>query len=169
MAEATPNNRLQVFHCLAAAESPPFAPRLPICSQVQPPLARPRAVASVAHFMEEELWVADTGNNRVLLLQLPSAKPDAAWNAMRARLIAGDIPGALEYFATDARQDYRQIYLLMGTEELISVISDIPAISPIFVEGDKAQYYFEQVVDDQTITFPIEFVRENGLWKIEEY
>jgi hypothetical protein len=46
---------------------------------------------------------------------------------------------------------------------------EIPAISPAFIEGDNAQYYFQQPIDGVTITFPIEFVRENGIWKILEY
>jgi hypothetical protein len=32
-----------------------------------------------------------------------------------------------------------------------------------------AQYYFEQVIAGQAITFPVEFTKENGIWKIFEF
>ncbi len=37
------------------------------------------------------------------------------------------------------------------------------------IESDNAQYYFEDDVEGTTITFPVEFVKENGKWKIMEY
>jgi hypothetical protein len=42
-------------------------------------------------------------------------------------------------------------------------------IKPVFIEGDHAQYYFESVVQGQTLTFPVEFDKEFGQWKIMEY
>lgn len=37
------------------------------------------------------------------------------------------------------------------------------------INGDSAQYYFEDVIGGETITFPVEFVKENGVWKILEF
>jgi hypothetical protein len=37
------------------------------------------------------------------------------------------------------------------------------------VEDDHAQYYFESTIDGKVITFPVEFVKEAGQWKIVEY
>jgi hypothetical protein len=64
---------------------------------------------------------------------------------------------------------YREAFYAIGTTDLAPMISGIPAISAVFNEGDTAQYYFDQVVDGETITFPINFVKENGVWKISSY
>ena len=32
-----------------------------------------------------------------------------------------------------------------------------------------AQYVFDQMIQGFTISFPIKFVKENGVWKIVEY
>jgi hypothetical protein len=123
----------------------------------------------VSDLLHEKLYIADTGHNRVLLVQLPLGNPESVWTAMKARLIAGDIEGAIPYFASIVAEDYRLAYLSIGTTHLTPVISQIPAISPVFIEGETAQYYFQQPVDGITITFPIDFVKENGIWKIMEY
>ena len=97
--------------------------------------------------LQEKLYIADTGNNRVLLVQLPADTPEAVWSAMKQRLLAGDVAGAMPYFAANAAEDYRQLYLTFSASELNSMISQIPAISPIFIEGDEAQYYFQQPIE----------------------
>jgi hypothetical protein len=126
-------------------------------------------VSAVSDLLQEKLCIADTGNNRVLLVQLPVDTPEAVWSAMKQRLLAGDIAGAIPYFASNAAEDYRQLYLTFSASDLTTMISQIPAISPIFIEGDEAQYYFQQPIDGVTITFPIDFVKENGTWKVLEY
>jgi DNA-binding beta-propeller fold protein YncE len=163
------NNRIEVFDPLASGETPPFNPRLALANQFTPTLSQPSAASTCSDLLQEKLYVADTGNNRVLLVQLPADTPEAVWSAMKQRLLAGDIAGAIPYFAADAAEDYRQLYLAFSASELTSMISQIPAISPIFIEGDKAQYYFQQPIGGVTITFPIDFVKENGTWKILEY
>jgi len=61
------------------------------------------------------------------------------------------------------------MYLAIGTNELAQTMSEIPPLSPVSIERDKAEYYFEQKVDGVLITFPVHFVKENGKWKIMEY
>ena len=118
---------------------------------------------------EEKLYIADTGNNRVILVKLPLDNPEAVWKNMKARLAAGDIPGALSYFSIASKDQYRETFLSLSKAELISDAKNIGTIKPVSIESDKAQYYFENVVDGHKITFPIEFAKENGQWKILEY
>jgi len=40
---------------------------------------------------------------------------------------------------------------------------------PVFISNDTAQYYFEQTVNGILLLFPVEFVKENGVWKIQEF
>jgi hypothetical protein len=43
------------------------------------------------------------------------------------------------------------------------------AVNPVYIYDDKAEYYFTNAVDGQVITFPVDFVKENGVWKILEF
>jgi hypothetical protein len=45
------------------------------------------------------------------------------------------------------------------------------AIRALLKRGDELarQYYFQDVIGRQTITFPVEFVKEKDTWKILEF
>ncbi len=165
----TGNDRIQFFDPDRGGHTAvtPFNPRFAISSELG--LKQPRAAAWMTDLLEEKIWIADTGNNRVLLVKLPSETPESVWNAMKQRMLAGDINGALSFFSGSSINDYRQAYLSIGAKELTEMFSKIPAIKPVFIENDSAQYRFEQMVQGQLITFPIGFVKENGKWKIEQY
>ena len=166
----TGNNRIQSFNLLAEGVYS-FAPS-DIRFAISTNLNQPFAVAAVDSLTNETFYVADTGNNRVLLCNVPGDSPDAlqaVWNSMTARIAAGDITGAISYFSAASADDYRQSFLSIGTSSIISDISQIGTLTPDYIQDDKAGYYFEQVIDGQTITFPVEFVKENGVWKILEF
>jgi len=165
----TGNNRVQAFApVIGGGIAPtPFNPRLSLSSEFG--LSQPNAVAPVADLLEEEIYIADTGNNRVVLVKLPSDNPEATWNVMKQDLVSGEIEGAVSYFASISKEKYRQAFLSIGTNDLTVVISQIPAISPVYIENHTAEYFFTNTIDGQTITFPIEFVKENGIWKIMEF
>ena len=42
-------------------------------------------------------------------------------------------------------------------------------LTPVFIDNDKAEYYFTNSIDGQTITFPVEFDKEDGVWKILQF
>jgi hypothetical protein len=166
----TGNNRVQVFSPVEAREghaTTPFSPRLALSGELG--LNHPKSVAAVDDFLEEKLYIADTGNNRVLLVKLPSDNPEAVWKAMNARLKAGDVEGAVSYFSFTAKDKYREAFSALSKDELRSAAKDAVSIKPASIEGDQAQYYFDSIVDGQKITFPIEFDKEMGQWKILEY
>jgi hypothetical protein len=165
----TGNNRVQIFDpIIGGGIAPtPFSPRLSLSSELG--LSQPNSAAAVADFLEEKLYIADTGNNRVILVKLPLDTPEAVWNAMKDRLHNQDIPGAIPYYSSCSAERYRRAFLSIGTTDLKAFIDEIPAISPVVIESDSAQYRFDKVIEGQTITFPIEFVKENGIWKIMEY
>ena len=164
------NDRVQIFDAVQGGEGgplSPFKPRVAIGSELG--LRHPSAVAWVDDLLEEKIYIADTGNNRVILVKLPMDNPETVWNSMKAHLLRGDIVGAASCFASSEAEKYREMYSAIGINDLVKTISEIPPISPVSIERDKAQYYFEQPVDGVKITFPIEFVKENGKWKIMEY
>jgi hypothetical protein len=165
----TGNNRVQAFTPVSGVSPTPFTPRLALSIQFTPALNQPNAVAPVADFLEEKLYIADTGNNRVILVKLPSDTPEGVWNEMKQHLHNKDIPGAIPFFSICRAQRYWRAFLSIGAESLQTVMDQTPTISAVVIEGDSAQYRFDQSIRGQTITFPIEFVKENGIWKILEY
>jgi hypothetical protein len=88
---------------------------------------------------------------------------------MFARLKVGDVQGAMSDFSMESKDKYQEAYQSLSKDELLSTIKDMENIKPLAIESDHAQYYFESVVDGKTITFPVEFDKEFGKWKIMEY
>ena len=166
----TGNNRVQIFAPLSSRElssNAPLRPRLSLSGELN--LNHPKAVAAVTDLLEEKIYIADTGNNRVILVKLPLDNPEAVWKNMKARLAAGDVPGAISYFSIASKDEYQKTFLSLSKAELISDAKNMGTIKPVSIESDRAQYYFEKVVAGQKLTFPIEFDKENGQWKILEY
>jgi sugar lactone lactonase YvrE len=135
-------------------------------------LSLPAAVAAVDDLTNEMFYVADTGNNRVILCHLPDSNADtilAVWNSMTNCVAHGDISGAAQFFCSKTADGYQQAFFCIGSSKVISDINDIGPLTPAYIENDLAQYYFEQTVGGQTFLFPVQFVRENGTWKIFEF
>jgi hypothetical protein len=132
----------------------------------------PAAVAAVDNLTNELFYVADTGNNRVVLCNIPDNNADSiqtVWNTMKNRVATGNISGAAQCYSSKTADGYQQAFLCIGTVKTISDINDIGPLTPAYIENDLAQYYFEQTVGGQTFLFPVQFVRENGIWKIFEF
>ncbi len=162
------NNRIQSFK--------PPAPHIPFSSDpsairfvVSTNLNQPAAVAATGSLTNETFYVADTGNNRVLLYRLLVDDPTPAWTNMASHIAAGNVSGAISYFSIVSADEYRHDFLSIGTANAASAINPIGMLTPVFIQDDEAEYYFQQVVDGKTITFPVEFVKENGVWKILEF
>jgi hypothetical protein len=128
-----------------------------------------RAVAAGGDLLAEKFYVGDTGNNRVLMFGYAPEDPTPAWNSMTNRIAAGDIPGAVSNFSVASAGDYQDMFLSAGTNDVITAISQIGALIPVYIYDDTAEYYFTNAVDDQIITFPVKFDKENGVWKISEF
>lgn len=168
----TGNDRVQAFDPTSGGHgvSPtPFNARLSLSTQLG--LSQPNAVVPIADFLAEKIYIADTGNNRVIKATLSEASaPDAGWGAMRTSLINGDIAGAIPYFASASAERYREAFLSIGASDLIDIASSIPAtLIPIYIENETAQYRFEQDIVGRTLSFPVKLVKENGAWKIVEF
>ena len=166
----TGNNRVQVFDAPESGEgrsATPFNPRLTLSGELG--LNHPKAVAAVNDLLEEKFYIADTGNNRVILVKLPLDNPEAVWNDFTTRLKAGDVEGAIANFYSNSKDRYREAYSTLSKDELQAVVKDISVIQPVYVKSMQAQYYFESMVQGQKITFPIEFIKEWGHWKIVEF
>jgi hypothetical protein len=164
----TGNNRVQCFDPQISGTL--LSPRSALTATLfTPALSQPYSIASISDLVSEKIYVADNANDRVLLVSLPFQTPEAVWTSMKQDLIAGDIEEAISYFATKTGPRYREIFVSIGAIDLASLIGEIGSLSPVFIENDSAQYYFEQSIDGETIAFPIDFIMENGKWRILEF
>ena len=166
----TGNNRIQKFDLPAQGSF--SITSVNVGYAISTNLSVPAAVAAVDNLTNETFYVADTGNNRVILCHLPDNNADAlqaVWNSMTNRVANGDIFGAVQYFSSKTADGYRQAFLCIGTAKVISDINAIGPLTPVYIENGKAEYYFEQTIGGQLLLFPVEFVKENGVWKISEF
>ncbi len=164
------NDRFQIFEPLRSghgAEPTPFDFRLALSTQFGG-LDQPNAIAPIADFLAEKIYIADTGKDRVIKATLPEATtPDAIWNQMKTSLLAGNIAQALGHYSIDSVEGYRRSFTSAGATVLSSIMDK--TLTAVAIDGATAQYYFEDVIEGTTFTFPVEFVKENGVWKILEF
>lgn len=48
-------------------------------------------------------------------------------------------------------------------------LNQIGTLTPVYVQNNNAEYYFQQTIAGRIVAFTVEFVKENGVWKIEEF
>ena len=85
----TGNNRVQRFDPLKSGcdtAPTPFAPVGVLSTELT--LNQPNAVAAATDLLEEKVYIADTGNNRVVLVRLPSDGPEPVRELMKQRVSA---------------------------------------------------------------------------------
>jgi hypothetical protein len=97
----------------------------------------------------------------------------AKWNAMKARLAAGDIDGALNYYGSTTRDDYQAIFTALG-DQLPQVAQEMQAIELIQAEEGFAKYRIRRNEIHQgqqySITYHIYFdCNEDGIWRIHRF
>jgi hypothetical protein len=110
---------------------------------------------------------ADVASGHVSSMDTNS--PESVWNSMKSCLATNNIQGAVSCFSVASKEEEQQAFSSLSKAELASYVKGLGPIKKVSMEGDKAQYYFENVVDGKTITFPVEFEKESGQWKIVEF
>jgi len=95
------------------------------------------------------------------------------WNAMKAKLLAGDAAGALNYYSITSRDEYEAIFTALG-EKLPQVAADMRGIEMIYATEGFAKYRIKrsEVLQGNSfdITYYIYFVcDEKGVWTIQRY
>jgi len=91
------------------------------------------------------------------------------WNAMKARLGVGDIPGAVHYFAGETKAEYTALYNALSAH-LPGIASGMGGIERIVTEGPQAKYRLYRVEPAGTITYYVYFVVDtDGIWRILRY
>ncbi|HEU6449383.1 MAG TPA: hypothetical protein VFV23_13205 [Verrucomicrobiae bacterium] len=129
----------------------------------------PASVAARDDLTNELFYVADAVHNHVQLYSIAPDSPLPVWNIMTNRIAANDITGAVANFASETADGFQEMFLSLGTNNITSDINQIGSLTPVFIQSDNAEFYFEQTIQGHLLLFRVEFVKENGQWKILEF
>lgn len=88
------------------------------------------------------------------------------WAEMNARLLAGDIDAALEYFIPSVRDDYRQVFVALEAQ-MPSIIAGYSDLKKVKLGYTYAEYALNRTIDGQERLFFVYFMRDRfGIWRI---
>ena len=128
------------------------------------------AVATDSSDTQQIIFVADTGNDRILKLQIkPEKSPLYTWLQFKAALRNDDLDKAVDLFAEWVASDYLDILtdIRSSFQNMVDDMGDM-----ILVQSDNAfaRYDLLREEDGQTYAYPIFFNKdENGDWKISNF
>lgn len=89
------------------------------------------------------------------------------WTAMSAKLVSGDIEGALDYFVDGVKDRYRKTFKEMGKNKLNAIFSNISDFHLGVLYDRKAECGAIRIEGGKRYSYPVSFVRQdNGRWKI---
>ena len=97
----------------------------------------------------------------------------AKWNGMKSALINADINGALKYFAYPSRDEYQQIFAILG-DQLPDIAANMEDIQLIYASDIVGKYRIrkDETIDGQNyrVIYYLHFVRDPfGLWYIDSF
>jgi len=112
---------------------------------------------------------AETTIAHVLSREAMDALLRAKWEGMKGALNQGNINEALNYFVTDSREEYREIFELLAPQ-LPALVSAMREINLVEIKGNMAEYYIKRFQRGVDISYFIYFMRdENGVWRISSF
>ncbi len=116
------------------------------------------------------LLIADTGNNRIVIVTRPKVVPDNVWSDTRTKLINAQTEDALKNFSVTTVDIYRQEFANLGAALVSQYMGELnAALSPAYIDSDEALYYFTSTISSVQFTFFVSFAKENGQWKIRTF
>ena len=93
----------------------------------------------------------------------------AKWEGMKAALGQGNISDALNYYITDSREEYQEIFELLAPQ-LTALVSAMREINMVEVTGNMAEYYIKRFQRGVDISYFIYFMKDNdGIWRISSF
>lgn len=89
------------------------------------------------------------------------------WTAMSAKVVSGDIEGALDYFVDGVKDRYRKTFKEMSENKLKAVFSNVSDFKLGVLSDRKAECGAIRNEGGKRYSYPVSFVRQdNGGWKI---
>ena len=168
------NNRIQVLQLRSYGEM--FSTSAMTCIQEisDQNLSGPMGVAVVTKQPNQFIYVADTGNNRVVKLQngfyRAGASPVDVWEQFKAALLADDIDAALSFIGSWRRKNYAKIFKQIRPH-LKEYVEGMGDLIPSSQDAGSAVYELPTTdPNGNTLLFPVHFIMgEDGTWKIENF
>jgi hypothetical protein len=132
-------------------------------------ISRPEAVTFHSSLVGEIIYIADRPNNRIVPVEFLKTLPTPVWDKVKSRLLAGDIEGALPYFASSERQAFREEFTTLGAADLKEMMTAAGPLTPVFVTDTLAKYRFVRTHQGREFGFAVIFRKEKGEWKIVSF
>src|SRR5262249_51743247 len=106
-----------------------------------------------------------------VLVQSPSVATtwfQTLWNSFKARLVGGDVTGALTYLSPAIQPDFEELFRSLGSD-LPAIASSLESLSVVEQLDDLAEAAVVRQEDDTPFVYFVYFRRDNlGSWLIEE-
>ncbi|MBI4653546.1 MAG: hypothetical protein HY752_00870 [Nitrospirae bacterium] len=114
-----------------------------------------------------------TYSDTIAIVVLNAAELDALlrakWEAMKTALINGDIEGAVNYFAENSKDSFRQQFAALS-QVLPQIVADMGSINMVNTGENYAEYDLRTVRNGTTYSFQLLFVRDvDGIWRIRSF
>ncbi len=135
-----------------------------------PPIPKDQTIPARA------LYIADTGNNRVLVVKIPQGSsedsPLTPYYNLIAALQANDVGTTVSQYISEKQKNRKVFFNMIQTNEpngLISLGQEMTQDEPpILIQhiGDEALYIIEREEEGEMFEYDLFLERENGQWKI---
>ncbi len=170
----TGNNRVQLW-----SPSGVFAQELTGLGLSGPRAVAPPPLPANQMIPERLLYIADTGNNRVLRVIIPQGAsaddPLAPYYALIAALQANNVEAATATYVTEKQHDRRAFFDMLRvnhTNGLVPLGQEMAqSPTPVLVQrmGDEALYVAMREEDGKTVEYDLFIHREQGQWKLLQF
>jgi hypothetical protein len=136
-------------------------------------LSGPKAVACKSSETKQILYIADTGNGRVVKVEVekeyPGRSPLHVWALFKASLWAENTDNALTFISEISRDTYEELFQVFEAyiPELVNAMDEHELVF-VSQEAGFARYDVLHNEDGgQLLAFPVFFIKdENGNWKV---
>jgi hypothetical protein len=129
-------------------------------------LLNPQSITSARSLTSQVFFVADTGNNRVVKIQIAAQGALTVWSGFKTKISAGAIESALADCYVTSREEFREIISQVGASQFYSWLAAIGTLTPVRVSQTEAKYSFTEDIDGVPVTYTIDFINVGGQWHI---
>jgi hypothetical protein len=96
---------------------------------------------------------------------IPALEPK--WNGMKDALRQGDIPQALTFIHSQARERYEAIFRQLTPSQLSIIDQYLTAIVPVEIGHNGAEYSMRRTRGGELLSFPVWFRMDaDGIWRL---
>ncbi len=111
---------------------------------------------------------AYTATTLVTVGGIPALEPK--WEGMKDALRQGDIPKALTFIHSSARERYEAIFKQLAPSQLAAIDQYLTSIVPVAIGHNGAEYAMRRMRGGDVLSFPVWFqVDTDGVWRLRMF